>query len=132
MDGEMREKLAGYAHESWSGWMKYLFEKSQKNADGTVTIPKWAVDRWERQAATPYCELPETEKISDRDEADKMLKITRHPDLGYVIQDGCLWRDHGDWMDLVRRQDAIPGDYIHIDDECYVVESVVRARREDC
>ncbi len=30
----MREKLAEYAHEAWSGWMRYLFEKSERNPDG--------------------------------------------------------------------------------------------------
>ena len=72
---EMREELAEYAHDAWSGWMKYLFEKSQKNQDGTVTIPKWAVDRWTRQAQTTYENLSFKEKNSDRDEAGKMLDI---------------------------------------------------------
>lgn len=68
------EHGAAIAHEQWSGWMKYLFEKSTQNADGTVTIPKWAVDRWTRQMNTPYVELPESEKESDRIEARKYLQ----------------------------------------------------------
>ena len=71
----IKEKLAEYAHIAWSGWMVYLFEKSTINPDGTVTIPKWAVSRWTRQANTPYKELLEDEKGSDRDEANKMLRI---------------------------------------------------------
>lgn len=55
--------------------MKYLFEKSILNEDGTVTIPAWAVERWTRQCITPYATLPEQEKASDRAEADKMLAI---------------------------------------------------------
>ena len=74
----VREKLAAYAHKAWSGWMVYLFEKSTLNADGTVTIPVWAVERWKRQAGTPYAELPEVEKQSDREEADFMLQIMNH------------------------------------------------------
>lgn len=70
-----KEELAEYAHESWSGWMKYLFKKSIKNNDGTITIPKWAVNRWERQVTTPYAQLPEEEKESDRNEAEKILYI---------------------------------------------------------
>jgi hypothetical protein len=77
MSDAKREALAAYAHEAWSGWMRYLFEKSTRNADGTVTIPAWAVERWERQVATPYSALSEQEKASDRDEADKMLEIIR-------------------------------------------------------
>jgi hypothetical protein len=72
---DVREQLAAYAHEAWSGWMRYLFEKSQANPDGTVMIPAWAVDRWRRQMDTPYAALPEAEKASDRVEADRMLAI---------------------------------------------------------
>ena len=67
------ENLAKYAHDAWSGWMHYLFEKSVFNDDGTVTIPKWAVTRWQRQANTPYAQLPENEKKSDRAEAGNIL-----------------------------------------------------------
>ena len=71
----VREHLAKYAHNAWSGWMQYLFEKSTLNNDGTVTIPKWAVDRWTRQSNKNYTELPEDEKDRDRHEADRMLAI---------------------------------------------------------
>jgi hypothetical protein len=70
-----RERLAQYAHAAWSGWMEYLFSKSEQNADGSVTIPAWAVERWRRQAGTPYAELPATEQASDLAEADRMLAI---------------------------------------------------------
>jgi hypothetical protein len=70
---ELREALASYAHQTWSGWMQYLFEKSHWNHDGTVTIPRWAVERWRRQSDTNYADLPKNEKESDREEADRML-----------------------------------------------------------
>jgi hypothetical protein len=80
---QTREELAAYAHEAWAGWMRYLFEKSTKNDDGSITIPPESAARWERQAATPYADLPEKEKKSDLDEADKMLTIFRsHPWAG--------------------------------------------------
>jgi hypothetical protein len=71
----LREELASYAHEAWSGWMNYLFGKSRKNYDGSVTIPQGLVERWEQQVATPYPLLSAKEQQSDLDEADKMLKI---------------------------------------------------------
>lgn len=71
----MREKLAALAHDQWAGWMRHLFRKCPTNPDGTVTIPKWAVDRWIRQMNTDYHDLPEDEKESDRREADRYLKI---------------------------------------------------------
>ncbi len=72
---KIREELAKYAHNQWTGWMDYLFEKSIDNSDGTVTIPKWAVDRWKAQCKTNYEDLSEKEKDSDRSEADGMLNI---------------------------------------------------------
>jgi hypothetical protein len=71
----LREKFADLAHRQWSGWMEYLFEKSTKNEDGTVTIPKWAVDRWTKQIKTDYKDLSQQEQDSDRTEADKFLAI---------------------------------------------------------
>ena len=71
----MREKLSEYAHNQWSGWMEYLFSKCVINENGEAIIPKWAVDRWKKQTQTPYSELSEEEKNSDRSEADGMIKI---------------------------------------------------------
>lgn len=72
-----KEKLAELCHNQWSGWMEYLFSKSVNpiEPNGTVIIPKWAVDRWKRQMKTKYPDLSEEEKESDRSEAEKFLKI---------------------------------------------------------
>lgn len=72
---DVREQLANYAHSAWSGWMKYQFSKAELQPDGTWIMPAWAVERWTRQMNTPYAELPEDEKASDRKEADEMLAI---------------------------------------------------------
>lgn len=73
----MKESLAEYAHNQWSGWMEYLFSKTVNpiEPDGTVIIPKWAVDRWKKQIQTSYSNLSEEEKESDRKEAEGMIKI---------------------------------------------------------
>ena len=75
---ETRELLAEYAHEAWSGWMKYMFEKSNHKDDGTIIIPAWAVKRWSFQMNASYENLSEEMKDSDRDEADRMLKIMQN------------------------------------------------------
>lgn len=83
---EAREDLAEYAHEAWSGWMKYLFSKGEyrwveapTESHGKVErvwiMPQWAVERWTRQMNTPYADLSEEERKSDREEADKMIDI---------------------------------------------------------
>jgi len=73
---EMREKLASYAHETWSGWMKYMFNKCESTVHGEM-IPPELVERWNRQMNTEYKDLSDKEKQSDRDEADKMMRIMR-------------------------------------------------------
>lgn len=74
---EAIERYAEFAHSQWSGWMKYLFSKCSVSEDETAIIPKWAVERWKRQMNTPYAELSEQEKESDRDEARGMLRIAK-------------------------------------------------------
>lgn len=74
---ELREALSDYAHEAWSGWMRYLFDKGALNLDGSFTIWPASVARWKRQCATPYGKLPDQERESDRAEADKMLALVR-------------------------------------------------------
>lgn len=75
----LREELAALAHEQWSGWIIYKLSLGTHNPDGSVTIPAWAVQRWTRRVDTPYAELSDVEKDSDRREADKVLAlIVRH------------------------------------------------------
>jgi len=71
----MREKLAELAHEQWSGWMYYIFSKSTRNPDGSMTVPAALVAHWDRQRQTCYVDLPEPEKGSDRREADRMIAV---------------------------------------------------------
>jgi hypothetical protein len=75
MNDDIREQLAALAHAQWSSWMVYLFNLSHSNGDGTITIPATLVARWQGQIATPYQELTEREKNSDREEADKVLTL---------------------------------------------------------
>jgi len=76
----LREELAKLAHDQWTGWMEYLFEKSDPQTfreDGAVVIPSWAVERWKRQMGTPYENLSEDEKDSDRKEADRVIYLLK-------------------------------------------------------
>lgn len=85
----VREELAAYAHEAWSGWMRYMFGKCFSNDAGELTIPAWAVARWTRQMSTPYNELPIGENESDRAEADKMIAIfAKHTYMAMTGQAG--------------------------------------------
>ena len=74
---ETREKLAELCHKQWTGWMQYLFSKCHRIEHGDVVIPESLVHRWMRQINTRYENLPESEKESDRKEADRFLELMR-------------------------------------------------------
>ena len=100
----LKEALAKQAHDSWTGWMTYLFSKCERtfvdfdSADevpeadrpfadsyGVVeycTIPRALVERWQRQMATEYEELSEAEKASDREEGEKYWNVVREMGFG--------------------------------------------------
>ena len=105
---ELREALAAYAHESWSGWMEYLFTKCRTSLHSFLTGPRSEttiihqdqVLRWKRQMQTPYADLSEKEKESDREQADKILALLSEAGLfgepcpdckgtGLVVSDTC-------------------------------------------
>jgi hypothetical protein len=71
----LREKLAEIQHAIWAHWMTHLLSVSTRNEDGTYTIPADKVEQWKRQMHTPYSELSEYEKESDRDQADTVLAV---------------------------------------------------------
>ena len=74
LDGLM-ERLATVEHERWSHWQKYMHGKAVKQPDGSLLIPADLVKQWERQSATPYGELTDKEKESDREQVRKYLPV---------------------------------------------------------
>ncbi len=76
------EALAAAEHESWMGWAVYMLDRvEQELADSSIPDALHAfqclpgVKRWRRQAVTPYADLPEKEKESDRVEARKKIEV---------------------------------------------------------
>ena len=61
----VREKLAELEHVQWSHWTKYMLDNFTPDN----------IERWRRQIDTPYSELTEKEKDSDREWADKVLAV---------------------------------------------------------
>ena len=72
-----REALAAVQHGIWAHWMRYLFSRCEIDEQGNAVIPADLVQRWQRQAMTDYADLTESEKKSDRDQADKVLRVLR-------------------------------------------------------
>ncbi len=69
----MLNKIAAIQHQIWSHWMEYLFDVSVQNEDGSVTIPASKVSRWKRQMSMNYDDLSDSEKLSDIEQAMKVI-----------------------------------------------------------
>ena len=76
-DDELIEKLADLEHARWSGWMAYQFTKGTHNPDGSFTIAADSVAWWMGLMRTPYAELTERSKESDRVEVRKTLAVLK-------------------------------------------------------
>ncbi len=72
---ELIEALSDKTHESWARWMSHLFRISPQQEDGSVLIHPHHVKRWWQQIETPYDQLSEQEKQSDRKEVERLLPI---------------------------------------------------------
>ncbi len=63
MNRKLREKLASLEHNQWAHW--YIHMRDHMTPEN--------IERWNRQASTPYSKLTEKEKEADRFWADKVL-----------------------------------------------------------
>lgn len=74
-DPELLEKLAAAEHERWAHWQRYLHQQCTPGPDGSLTIPADLVRRWTVQIDTPYADLTQAEKDSDRDQVERYLPL---------------------------------------------------------
>jgi len=74
---ELLELLADGQHEIWSHWMKYMFTCGERDTIGNWVMPQEKVVRWTTQMETPYSELSEREKLSDREMALRIVSTFR-------------------------------------------------------
>lgn len=75
---EIFEKLADIEHTRWAKWQKYMHSKCEELihiGERSLIIPAGLVQRWERQIETPYSELSEQEKQSDREQVEEYWHI---------------------------------------------------------
>ena len=70
---QLREVLARIEHDRWSHWQSFLHQQGERDDSGNLVLPRHLVERWERQMRTPYGELSDAEKESDRDQVDRYL-----------------------------------------------------------
>ncbi len=72
---ELVEHLAAIEHERWSHWQRYLHSKCSETKDGMVQFAADLFRRWTIQIETPYANLSEKEKESDRQEVRRYLPL---------------------------------------------------------
>lgn len=83
---EFVEHGASLEHERWANWQNYLHSKLTFNGKDWV-LPNELYERWQRQIHTPYADLSEAEKESDRKEARTYLPLV-HQQLQKAREDG--------------------------------------------
>ena len=71
MSDELLEKLAALEHEQWAHWTQYMLARLGHYRNNSNPDIRY----WFKQIQTPYKELSEKEKESDREWARKVLNI---------------------------------------------------------
>lgn len=89
-DMELFELLAESEHERWALWQRHVHRTCIKRDDGSILIPAGTVARWERQISTPYSELSEEERNSDRRQVNRYWSLIRDGQSPYplLVSDG--------------------------------------------
>lgn len=87
MLGELEEQLAAIEHERWGDWQKYMHsqggqpplwdEEAKEVARNGLWFSRKQVDRWHLQIVTPYEQLSEREKQSDREQVARYWPLVQ-------------------------------------------------------
>lgn len=70
------EELADIEHQRWSDWQAWCHKILRENCP-SPELEK-VLERWDKQIATPYKDLSEQEKQSDRDQVARYFPILTH------------------------------------------------------
>lgn len=73
--GSITDELAAAEHERWAHWQRFVHDQASRQPDGSLRLPAELVERWERQIETPFADLTEKEKESDREQVRRYLPI---------------------------------------------------------
>lgn len=69
------ERLAAVEHERWAHWQRYVHDHCIPGEDGSLIIPGDLAARWSAQIVTPYADLSDAEKESDREQVRRYLPL---------------------------------------------------------
>ena len=87
----MRDRIAALEHEQWAHWTKYMLDN----------LTPENIAQWNQQIDTPYSELTEKEKDSDRVWADKVLALEVP---GWVMETVCPLKHLGAYCKQAQTQ----------------------------
>lgn len=74
-DSALLEELASIEHERWSHWQRFMHDKGRRQPDGSLIIPSELVEKWDRLLNTPYSQLTDKERESDREQVKRYLPV---------------------------------------------------------
>lgn len=96
MNPILLEKLAALEHEQWASWARHVLPNANPGD----------VAKWTRQIETPYVELAEAEKESDREWARRVLAILANGagDQTLIAEGRFLALKHIDTWEYVERK----------------------------
>ena len=69
------EELAAIEHERWAHWQRFMHEQGERQPDGSLVLPAELVAKWDRLIETPYAQLTDNERESDREQVRRYLPI---------------------------------------------------------
>ena len=74
-NADLLEQLAAIEHERWAHWQRFMHEQGLRQPDGSIVLPAKLVTKWDRLIDTPYSQLTEKERESDREQVRRYLPI---------------------------------------------------------
>ncbi|KKN66522.1 hypothetical protein LCGC14_0470560 [marine sediment metagenome] len=85
---ELFEKLAAVQHDIWASWQRWVHEnKMTEDSFGDLTVQRVEYKRWQRQIKTPYDDLTESEKDSDREQVRKFWDLIQPNEASLVVSE---------------------------------------------
>ena len=77
---ELFETLAAIEHQRWADWQSWCHKILRENCP-SAEMEK-VLEQWDKQIATPYSELSEEEKNSDRDQVNRYWHLINKQHTG--------------------------------------------------
>ena len=103
-DKETLEQLATIEHQRWANWQKYVHSKLVPYTYGNKVMECSDFEHWQKEIDTPYDELTEAQKQSDRDEVMRywpvVEKVIQRAVLeAKIAETKFIWNLHMEYAD---------------------------------